>query len=166
MSCVIKRRNLKKKNENNANKNDETSIEMKPKDQEQIKTEDQEQIKPKDEEQPIEHVYNQFSIIPQSDEWFMVGKSNISPSIYSQMSHIDASELKFEKVIGNGSFGQVWKGNWRKLIVAIKQVKQNTIDEKGKFLKFISRLCSFNFSIITFKTQFTIKTNPKRIIKT
>ena len=86
-----RRRNLK--NENNANKNDETLIEMNTKAQ----------------EKPTEYAsINQFSNFPQSDEWFMVGKSNISPSIYSQMSHIDASELKFEKVIGSGSFGQVW----------------------------------------------------------
>ena len=84
----------------------------------------------------------EFSNIPQSSEWFMLGQSNISPSIYSQMSRIDASELKFEKLIGSGSFGQVWKGDWRGLVVAIKQVKQNSIDEKGNFFLFFQSISS------------------------
>ena len=142
----------KKKNENNANDNNETSIEMKTKEQMKIKE------KGKDE---TEYVSISKLDISGSSEWFMVGKSNISPSIYSQMSHIDASELKFEKVIGNGSFGQVWKGNWRGLIVAIKQVKQNTIDEKSKIFKFICKSLFFNFQFFliqffTFKTHFKI----------
>ena len=90
------RRNSKKNNDNNANNSNETSIEMKPKDQEQIKPKE----RLNDETEYVSISQLEFS---ESGEWFMVGKSNISPSIYSQMSHIDASELKFEKVIGNGS---------------------------------------------------------------
>ena len=87
----------------------------------------------------------EFSNIPQSNEWFMLGQSNVSPSIYSEMSHIDVSELKFEKLIGSGSFGQVWKGDWRGLGVAIKQVKQNSIDEKGNFVLFSINIKSRSF---------------------
>ena len=87
----------------------------------------------------------------------MVGKSNISPSIYSQMSHIDASELKFDKMIGRGSFGQVWKGNWRKLIVAIKQVKQHAIDEKGKFSNLFQDFVLLIFQLLPSKLNLQSK---------
>ena len=49
-----------------------------------------------------------------------------------KISEIDAIQLEFESVIGKGSFGQVWKGKWRQTQVAIKQIKQEIIDEKSK----------------------------------
>ena len=68
--------------------------------------------------------YEQFlENVPKSPEWFVVPKSNVKPSLYSELAHIDVSELEFGQIIGNGSFGQVWRGSWRSSEVAIKQVK-------------------------------------------
>ena len=58
-------------------------------------------------------------------------KDHIGFSI-SKISEIDSSQLEFESVIGKGSFGQVWKGKWRQTQIAIKQIKQEIIDEKSK----------------------------------
>ena len=55
-----------------------------------------------------------------------------SLNLNQKISEIDSSQLEFELVIGKGSFGQVWKGKWRQTQVAIKQVKQEIIDEKSK----------------------------------
>ena len=40
-----------------------------------------------------------------------------------------------KSIIGKGSFGQVWKGKWRQTQVAIKQIKQEIIDEKSNKYK-------------------------------
>ena len=53
-------------------------------------------------------------------------------SISEKISKIDSSQLEFIKLIGNGSFGQVWKGKWRQTQVAIKQIKPEIFDEKSK----------------------------------
>jgi len=42
---------------------------------------------------------------------------------------IDYRELVFEKEIGKGAYGEVWKGKWRGLIVAIKKLR-DSLDEK------------------------------------
>ena len=42
------------------------------------------------------------------------------------------NRFEFESVIGKGSFGQVWKGKWRQTQIAIKQIKQEIIDQKSK----------------------------------
>ena len=70
--------------------------------------------------------------IKNSNDWAIISQSDMqSISIRSdKISQIDSSQLEFNKIIGNGSFGQVWKGRWRQTQVAIKQVKQEIIDEK------------------------------------
>ena len=72
--------------------------------------------------------------IKNSKDWVTISQSDMqSISIRSdKISQIDSSQLEFNKIIGNGSFGQVWKGRWRQTQVAIKQVKQEIIDEKSK----------------------------------
>ena len=90
------------------------------------------------------------SNVPKSKDWFVVrdsdynrfqqshgnvndnDKDNNNLVLAKKISQIDATQLEFEKVIGNGSFGQVWKGKWRLTQVAIKQIKQNIINEKSK----------------------------------
>ena len=72
--------------------------------------------------------------IKNSNDWVIISQSDMqSISIISdKISQIDSSQLEFNKIIGNGSFGQVWKGRWRQTQVAIKQIKQEIIDEKSK----------------------------------
>ena len=79
--------------------------------------------------------YNVFiaSNVPESKTWVAVSNEKLDSKLHQNISKIDVSELKFDKVLGNGSFGEVWKGSWRGLIVAIKQVKQEIIDEKSKY---------------------------------
>ena len=78
------------------------------------------------------------SNVAKSNDWFVVDKSMLQSSIQSngnskqKISEIDSSQLEFESMIGKGSFGQVWKGKWRQTQVAIKQIKQEIIDEKSK----------------------------------
>ena len=97
------------------------------------------------------------SNVPKSKDWFVVRDSdyvrfqqshdndndirndndndkdnNNNLVLSKKITPIDATQLEFEKVIGNGSFGQVWKGKWRLTQVAIKQIKQNIINEKSK----------------------------------
>ena len=77
------------------------------------------------------------SNFPKSNDWTAVDKSklggdNAQLSISTRkISEINATQLEFEKIIGKGSFGLVWKGKWRLTQVAIKQVKQEIIDEKS-----------------------------------
>ena len=72
--------------------------------------------------------------IKNSKDWVTISQSDMqSISIRSdKISQIDSSQLEFNKIIGSGSFGQVWKGRWRQTQAAIKQVKQEIIDEKRK----------------------------------
>ena len=55
-----------------------------------------------------------------------------SLNLIQKISEIDSNQLEFESVIGKGSFGQVWQGKWRQTQVAIKQIKQEIIDQKSK----------------------------------
>ena len=56
-----------------------------------------------------------------------------SHSVSTQkVSQIDSSQLEFEAIIGKGSFGQIWKGKWRQTQVAIKQIKQEIVNEKSR----------------------------------
>lgn len=54
-------------------------------------------------------------------------------------SEIDFSELKFEEKIGEGTFGEVWKGTCRGKEVAIKKLKKEKSDENA--------LCEFRKEI-------------------
>ena len=69
--------------------------------------------------------------VPKSDDWTVVQKTDLSwrksEVSNEKISLIEASQINFEKIIGNGSFGQVWKGKWRSTMVAIKQVKNNSL---------------------------------------
>ena len=77
-----------------------------------------------------------------SKDWVRVLHSDIeSIPISNKISQIDSNQLQFIKMIGSGSFGQVWKGKWRQTQVAIKQVKQDVINEKSK----LSELCKNYF---------------------
>ena len=71
--------------------------------------------------------------IRDSKDWVTVSRNDLqNVSISAKIiSQIDSSQLEFNKIIGNGSFGQVWKGRWRQIQVAIKQVKQEIIDKKS-----------------------------------
>ena len=70
------------------------------------------------------------SNVPKSNNWYQTPK--LQKNEAEKISQIDASQLVFESKIGNGSFGEVWKGKWRLLSVAIKQIKQEIINEKSK----------------------------------
>ena len=82
-----------------------------------------------------------LSNVAKSNDWFVVDKSMLQSSIQrtgsslnlnQKISEIDSSQLEFESIIGKGSFGQVWKGKWRLTQVAIKQIKQEIINEKSE----------------------------------
>ena len=45
---------------------------------------------------------------------------------------LDVSEITFTKKIGTGSFGEVWKGEWAGIVVAIKKISVSQIGEKEK----------------------------------
>ena len=84
---------------------------------------------------------NQYAVLklpknfPQSNDWIAItSESQYSKTSTSlSKSKIESNELTFNKIIGQGTFGQVWKGEWRSTIVAIKQVKQDVIDQNCKF---------------------------------
>ena len=59
-------------------------------------------------------------------------RASTARSSSSNLSAIESNQLQFDKIIGQGSFGQVWKGKWRGTVVAIKQVKMETVNEKSK----------------------------------
>ena len=64
-----------------------------------------------------------------------IQRNGSSLNLIQKISEIDSNQLEFESVIGKGSFGQVWKGKWRQTQVAIKQIKQEIIDEQSKILR-------------------------------
>src|SRR5688572_15455236 len=45
---------------------------------------------------------------------------------------IETPEITLGKILGQGSFGKVYKGTWNKLDVAIKIIKTNDTDETEK----------------------------------
>ena len=65
-------------------------------------------------------------------DWYGVPENQFKIADEFKISQITSNQIEFEKMVGQGSFGQVWKGKWRETNVAIKQVKQETIDEKSK----------------------------------
>ena len=84
------------------------------------------------------------SNFPKSNDWIVLNESqylnllsvnnqNVTNNNDEQQKicEIDGAQVEFEKIIGKGSFGQVWKGKWRSTKVAIKQVKQEIINEKS-----------------------------------
>jgi len=69
------------------------------------------------------------SNVPRNSNWAILNQSQISNKISTT---IKPNELEFGDVLGNGSFGEVFKGRWRKSDVAIKQVKAALlIDQKA-----------------------------------
>ena len=52
---------------------------------------------------------------------------------FEKISKIESTQLQFNEIIGEGSFGKVWNGKWRLTQVAIKQIKRDIIDEKSNF---------------------------------
>jgi serine/threonine protein kinase len=42
-----------------------------------------------------------------------------------RLLQIKAGELAFGRLIGEGSFGEVWLGKWRQTPAALKQIKQD-----------------------------------------
>ncbi|ELP85509.1 protein kinase, putative, partial [Entamoeba invadens IP1] len=64
---------------------------------------------------------------------------------------LNYNELEETKKIGEGSFGIVYKGNYRGNVVAIKRMKESTSDEKGKMVEFeneVSMLYKFRSEFI------------------
>eukprot|EP01114_Cavostelium_apophysatum_P019655 TRINITY_DN6398_c0_g2_i2.p1 TRINITY_DN6398_c0_g2~~TRINITY_DN6398_c0_g2_i2.p1 ORF type:complete len:581 (+),score=69.96 TRINITY_DN6398_c0_g2_i2:508-2250(+) len=61
--------------------------------------------------------------------------SSISAATSSRFTswEIDASEIKYEHKLGSGSFGEVFKAEWRNQAVAVKQVKSEV--NSDEFLK-------------------------------
>lgn len=57
------------------------------------------------------------------------GKSSVGESAAREGYTIQYSELKFEKKIGAGAFGEVWKGEWAGIDVGIKKILKNDIKE-------------------------------------
>lgn len=68
------------------------------------------------------------SNVPSDDNWQMIAALELD----SIIAKIDASDLSFEKVLGSGSFGQVWMGRWRSAQVAIKQIRSDAVNERSK----------------------------------
>ena len=64
--------------------------------------------------------------------WYNIPENRLKAAEDFKLTQIAANQIEFEKMIGQGSFGQIWKGKWRETKVAIKQVKQETIDGKSK----------------------------------
>ena len=55
-------------------------------------------------------------------------KFDSQATLLKRITRIEAADLKFQEIVGSGSFGQVWKGEWQSTEVAIKQIKQNALN--------------------------------------
>lgn len=65
-------------------------------------------------------------------------QSGFAPgSVLERSTQIDMSELMFEKEIGAGSFGTVYKGQWKTWTVAIKQLKNAVPEESEEYQDFV-----------------------------
>eukprot|EP00755_Sulcionema_specki_P036585 Sspe_Gene.22415::Locus_8532_Transcript_2_2_Confidence_0.667_Length_2400::g.22415::m.22415 len=58
----------------------------------------------------------------------------------AQGKEIAWSDLKLESVLGQGHFGQVWKGTWRMQCVAVKELNTDSADGRKQFVSEISSL--------------------------
>ena len=56
-------------------------------------------------------------------------KQTVSASAMREGFSISYNELNFEKKIGAGAFGEVWKGEWAGTSVAIKKILKADISE-------------------------------------
>ena len=54
----------------------------------------------------------------------------ITPPRRREDWELDANEIRYQKKIGVGSFGEVWRGEWAGIDVAIKKVNQVNIGPK------------------------------------
>jgi serine/threonine protein kinase len=52
---------------------------------------------------------------------------------------INVKEVEFQKVIGSGSCGKVWKGEWNGLPVAVKTFKASIFETTEKFIQAVEK---------------------------
>ena len=57
--------------------------------------------------------------------------SSLTSTTNNRLLTIVADELKFGRLLAEGSFDQVWLGKWRQSPAAIKQVKRDVVNEKA-----------------------------------
>jgi serine/threonine protein kinase len=74
----------------------------------------------------------------------LVSASNILANLAAERKPwmLSSEELKYEAVIGNGSFGEVWLGQFRGKKVAIKKLTQLTQHNLGDFVREVNIMCS------------------------
>jgi len=50
-----------------------------------------------------------------------------TPSVEKQKHLLNYADIEKHEKLGSGAFGVVWKGNWRKMDVAVKEIKPDRI---------------------------------------
>lgn len=70
----------------------------------------------------------------------------MAPSSSKYVWHIDYHELVIEQLIGQGAFGQVFKGKWNGTPVAIKKLLPE-VDLLSVTIWFLPNICSIRLLI-------------------